>query len=67
MLLHLLLTYSNINNIYGASASVVLLLLFVFYSAMILYYGAAFTKMWAQYKGQNIAENTTQDEYMQTN
>ena len=45
--LHLLLSYSNINTLYGTSASVVLLLLFVFYAALILFFGAAFTKMWA--------------------
>jgi membrane protein len=43
IILHLLLTYNNINNIYGTSASIVLLLLFVFYAALIMYYGAAFT------------------------
>lgn len=47
--LHLLLSYSNINNLYGTSAAIVLLLLFVFYSALILFFGAAFTKMWALY------------------
>lgn len=67
MLLHLLLTYNNINNIYGASASIVLLLLFVFYSAMILYYGASFTKMWGQYKGQNIGGNLSQDDQVPPN
>jgi membrane protein len=46
IILHWLLTYSNINTLYGTSASIVLLLLFVFYSALILYYGAAFTKAW---------------------
>ncbi|MES2848999.1 MAG: YihY/virulence factor BrkB family protein [Bacteroidota bacterium] len=50
IILHFLLTYNNINNIYGASAAIVLLLLFVFYAAMILYFGAAFTKTWAAYK-----------------
>jgi membrane protein len=45
--LHLLLSYSNINTLYGTSASIVLLLLFVFYSALILFFGAAFTKVWA--------------------
>jgi membrane protein len=45
IVLHLLLTYNNVTTIYGASASIVLLLLFVFYSAMILYYGAAFTRI----------------------
>lgn len=56
MLLHLLLSYNNINSIYGASASVVLLLLFLFYSAMMLYYGAAFTKTWAVYKGRDLED-----------
>ena len=52
--LHLLLSYSNINTLYGTSASIVLLLLFVFYSSLILYFGAAFTKTWAYYKGRPI-------------
>ena len=47
ILLRYLLGYSNINTIYGASGSIVLLLLFVFYSSLILYYGAVFTKQWA--------------------
>jgi len=42
-----LLTYSNINTVYGASGSIILLLLFVFYSSLILYFGAAFTKIWS--------------------
>lgn len=49
-----LLPGSNIGLIFGASASLVLLLLFVFYSSMILYYGAAFTKVWSLYKGKPI-------------
>lgn len=48
-LLRLLLTYSNLNTLYGTSASVVLILLFVFYSSLILYFGAAFTATWADY------------------
>jgi membrane protein len=56
IILHFLLSYSNVNTIYGASASVVLLLLFLFYSSMILYYGAAFTKTWAVYKGKDIVD-----------
>ena len=49
-----LLTYSNINNVYGASGSIILLLLFVFYSSLILYYGAAFTKIWGIHHRQPI-------------
>ena len=54
VILHWLLTYSNINTLYGTSASIVLLLLFVFYSSLILYYGAAFTKVWAIHKQNPI-------------
>jgi membrane protein len=54
IILHLMLTYSSINNFYGASASIVLLLLFVFYSAMILYYGATFTRTWANHQRHPI-------------
>ncbi|MCU7547616.1 YihY/virulence factor BrkB family protein [Chitinophagaceae bacterium LB-8] len=51
LILHWLLSYSNIDNLYGASGSIVLLLLFVFYSSLILYFGAAFTKVWGISKG----------------
>lgn len=54
IILHFALTYSSINNFYGASASIVLLLLFVFYSAMILYFGASFTRIWAEHQQQPI-------------
>jgi membrane protein len=54
VILHWLLTYSNINTLYGTSASIVLLLLFVFYSSLILYYGAAFTKVWGIEHGKPI-------------
>lgn len=54
LVLHWLLSYSNINTLYGTSASIVLLLLFVFYSALILYYGASFTKLWGIHKGRPI-------------
>lgn len=45
-----LLSYSNMQTIYGASTSSVLLLLFAFYSSFIFYYGACFTKVWADFK-----------------
>ncbi len=50
VLLRVLLLQGNISTIYGAGGSLVLLLLFVFYSSLILFYGAAFTKIWAEYK-----------------
>ena len=48
-LLRLLLVNSNLNTLYGTSASIVLLLLFVFYTSLILYFGASFTRVWANH------------------
>lgn len=48
LFLQWLLSYSSMQTIYGASTSSVLLLLFVFYSSFIFYYGACFTKVWAE-------------------
>ena len=44
-----LLFTSNLGPIYGSSASILLIMLFVFYASMILFYGAAFTKVYANY------------------
>lgn len=47
-LLSFLMRDSNIGTIYGASGSLVLILLFVFYSSFILYFGASFIKIYAE-------------------
>jgi membrane protein len=54
LILGWILALSNIQTIYGASGSFVLLLLFVFYSSFILYYGAMFTRVWAEYNRSPI-------------
>jgi membrane protein len=54
LVLHWLLSYSKLNTVYGTSASLVLLLLFVFYASLILYYGAAFTRVWGKHVGDPI-------------
>ncbi len=46
-----LLVGSDLDTIYGAAGSIILLLLFIFYSSFILYYGAAFTRAYAGYAG----------------
>lgn len=53
-LLHRFLLNGQIGSIYGASASVVLVLLFIFYAAMLFFFGAAFTKAYAAYLGQKV-------------
>jgi membrane protein len=55
VILRWLLSYSNIDTLYGTSASVVLLMLFVFYSSFILYYGAAFIKVYGIHKHKPVA------------
>jgi membrane protein len=54
LVLKLLLLNSNIGVVYGTSASIVLLLLFVFYASLIFYFGASFTKLWGEHLGQPI-------------
>ncbi|MEO8582551.1 MAG: YihY/virulence factor BrkB family protein [Flavitalea sp.] len=53
-ILRWILLHSNIGNIFGTSASLVLLLLFVFYSSLIFYFGAAFTRVLATHLNKPI-------------
>lgn len=48
------LVLGNIDTIYGASGFLVLLMLFIFYSSFILYYGASFVKTYAENTGERI-------------
>lgn len=45
---------SNVGTTYGAAGSIVILLLWVYYSAIILYFGAEFTKAYAIKYGSEI-------------
>jgi len=54
LLLRRLLDYDNMKVIYGASTSLALLLLFVFYCSFIFYFGACFTWALGQYCGRPI-------------
>ena len=48
LFLRFILVTSNIGALYGASGSFVLVLLFVFYSSFILYYGASFIAVYSE-------------------
>ena len=48
---------SHVGTTYGAAGSLVVLLLWVYYSAIILYLGAEFAKTWASTKGFSIRPN----------
>lgn len=47
----------DIASIYGAAGSIILMLVWVYYSAIILYFGAEFTKVFAHTHGQKIIPN----------
>jgi membrane protein len=58
-LIGLYLEKSNLDITYGAAASIVILLTWVYYSSMILYYGAEFTKVYALNAGEGIRPKKT--------
>ncbi|MGC4101605.1 YihY/virulence factor BrkB family protein [Ferruginibacter sp.] len=51
------LGHSKLSNSYGAAGSLIVLLLWVYYSAAILYFGAVFTHVYAVYTGSAILPN----------
>jgi len=48
---------SRIGSSYGAAGSIVIILLWVYYSAAILYFGAEFTRAYVQHSGARIYPN----------
>lgn len=50
---------SNIGLMYGTAASIIIILSWVYYSSIILYFGAEFTKIYAQQYGGKIQPSDT--------
>ena len=48
---------SNIGSTYGTAGSLIILLVWIYYSSFILYFGAEFTKAWAMKYGHEIHPN----------
>jgi membrane protein len=57
LLIGIYLGHSNIGLMYGAAASMMVILLWVYYSSIILYFGAEFTKTHAMRTGGGIRPN----------
>jgi membrane protein len=58
----LYLGHSRIGATYGATASIVILMLWIYYSSIILYFGACYTAAYADYRGKPIRERGTVQE-----
>jgi membrane protein len=54
LVIGLYLGHSNIGHLYGAAASIIVILTWVYYSSIILYYGAEFTRYYAFLSGRAI-------------
>jgi membrane protein len=52
------LGHSKMSSTYGTAGSVIVMLLWVYYSAMILYFGAVFTHVFAAHSGTRIYPNS---------
>jgi membrane protein len=63
LVLGFLLVESNLQTIFGASTSMALLLLFIFYSSMIMYYGVAFTHAFGEAFNRPIQAGKYSDEF----
>ncbi len=50
------LGHSKIGATYGTTASIVILMLWIYYSSIILYFGSCFTSVYAEYRGHPIRE-----------
>ncbi len=48
------LSYISLGSTYGAAASLVIILLWIYYSAIIIYFGAEFTHMYSLHAGKGI-------------
>jgi len=57
ILISLYLGQSDIGSAYGAAGSVIIILVWVYYSSMILFFGAEFTQVYADKYGKGIEPN----------
>jgi membrane protein len=58
-LIGLYIGYSSLSSTYGAAASLVVILIWVYYSAQILFFGAEFTQVYANANGSRIRSIST--------
>jgi membrane protein len=57
-LIGLYISKTNTVSLYGAASSIIVLLLWIYFSAAILYFGAEFTRAYIEYHGKRIIPNS---------
>lgn len=57
-LIGLYISSSNTVTIYGAAGSLIIMLMWIYFSAFILYFGAEFTRAYIEYHGEHIVPTT---------
>ena len=56
----LYLSMSDVGSVYGAAGSLIIILVWIYYSALILFFGAEMTQAWATQRGRHEPEPTGQ-------
>lgn len=54
----LYISHNSTVSLYGAASSLIILLLWIYFSAFIFYFGAEFTKAYCEYNGKKIIPNS---------
>lgn len=57
-LIGIYISNTNTVSLYGAASSIIILLLWIYFSAAILYFGAEFTRAYIEYHGKRILPNS---------
>ena len=57
-LIGIYISNTNTVSLYGAASSIIILLLWIYFSAAILYFGAEFTRAYIEYHGKKIMPST---------
>jgi membrane protein len=58
IIMHEAISYMNLGTIYGTTSSIIIMLLFIYYSAQIIFFGAAFTRSYANFRKIHIRPNS---------
>lgn len=57
-LIGIYISHTNTVSLYGAASSIIVLLLWIYFSAAILFFGAQFTRAYIEYHGRRIEPNS---------